>query len=43
MLLHATRDGLWTVGLAVTHGNRARELYAELGFRELFTALSVEL
>ena len=42
-LLQATRDGLATVGLAVTHGNRARELYAELGFREIFTALSVEL
>jgi GNAT superfamily N-acetyltransferase len=42
-LLQATRDGLPTVGLAVTHGNRARELYFELGFREIFTALSVEL
>jgi GNAT superfamily N-acetyltransferase len=42
-MLHATRDGLGTIGLAVTHGNRARELYDELGFREIFTALSVEL
>jgi len=42
-LLQATRDGLGTLGLAVTHGNRARELYDELGFREVFTALSVEL
>jgi GNAT superfamily N-acetyltransferase len=42
-LLQATRDGLPTLGLAVTHGNRARELYGELGFREIFTALSVEL
>ena len=42
-LLQATRDGLPTVGLAVTHGNRALELYLELGFREIFTALSVEL
>ena len=41
-LLQATRDGLPCVGLAVTHGNRARELYAELGFRETFTALSVD-
>ncbi len=42
-LLQATRDGLPTLGLAVTHGNRARELYLELGFRAIFTALSVEL
>lgn len=43
VLLQATRDGHASIGLAVTHGNRARELYAELGFREIFTALSVEL
>ena len=42
-LRQATQDGHRTVGLAVTHGNRARELYLELGFREVFTALSVEL
>ena len=42
-LVEATRDGLATLGLAVTHGNRARELYEELGFREIFTALSVDL
>jgi GNAT superfamily N-acetyltransferase len=42
-LVQATRDGLPAIGLAVTHGNRARELYLELGFREIFTALSVEL
>jgi GNAT superfamily N-acetyltransferase len=42
-LVQATRDGLTTLGLAVTHGNRARELYEELGFREIFTALSVDL
>jgi GNAT superfamily N-acetyltransferase len=43
VLVRATRDGLTTIGLAVTHGNRARELYLELGFREFFTALSVDL
>jgi GNAT superfamily N-acetyltransferase len=43
VLVQATRDGLHTLGLAVTHGNRARELYLELGFREIFTALSVDL
>ncbi len=42
-LLQATHDGLPTLGLAVTHGNRAHELYAELGFRTIFTALSVDI
>ncbi len=41
-LLQATREGLPCVGLAVTHGNRARELYVALRFREIMTALSVE-
>jgi GNAT superfamily N-acetyltransferase len=43
VLLRATRDGLSTLGLAVTHGNRARDLYLDIGFREFFSALSVDL
>jgi len=42
-LLRATRNGLPAIGLAVTDGNRARDLYAALGFRDVITALSVEL
>jgi GNAT superfamily N-acetyltransferase len=43
VLVNATRDGLPAIGLAVTHGNRARELYEALAFRLVFTALSVDL
>jgi GNAT superfamily N-acetyltransferase len=32
-----------TLGLAVTHGNRAEGLYAALGFERVFTAFSVDL
>lgn len=42
-LVLATRAGLRTMGLAVTHGNRAEQLYAALGFRHVFTAFSVDL
>jgi GNAT superfamily N-acetyltransferase len=43
VLVNATRDGLPAIGLAVTHGNRARELYEDLAFRLVFTAYSVDL
>jgi GNAT superfamily N-acetyltransferase len=32
-----------TLGLAVTHGNRAEGLYAALGFERVFSAFSVDL
>jgi len=34
-LAHATHPGLPAIGLSVTHGNPARRLYAEHGFREV--------
>jgi hypothetical protein len=37
----STREG--TLGLAVTHGNRAEGLYAALGFKRVFSAFSVDL
>jgi hypothetical protein len=39
----ATRDGLPALGLAVTHANPARAVYAALGFTEAFEAYSVEV
>jgi hypothetical protein len=39
----ATRDGLPAVGLAVTHTNPARAVYAALGFTEVLEAFSVEV
>jgi hypothetical protein len=39
----ATRDGVATVGLAVTHSNRAREPYAVHAFAEVIESLSVDL
>lgn len=36
-------QGLPALGLAVTHGNPAERVYAKLGFRRVFTALSVDL
>jgi GNAT superfamily N-acetyltransferase len=43
MLVEATRAGLPAVGLAVTHGNPAHELYVKLGFSLVFSAYSVDL
>jgi GNAT superfamily N-acetyltransferase len=43
MLIAATQAGLPAVGLAVTHGNPAHELYLKLGFTLVFTAYSVDL
>lgn len=42
-LVEATHAGLAAVGLAVTHGNRAHDLYRELGFRHVSTGYSVDL
>jgi hypothetical protein len=42
-LLHATRAGLATLGLTVTHGNPAQRLYDALGFANVRTVLSVDL
>jgi GNAT superfamily N-acetyltransferase len=42
-LVAATRAGLPAIGLAVTHGNPAHELYLKLGFSLVFTAYSVDL
>jgi hypothetical protein len=42
-LVLATRARVPALGLAVTHGNRAEQLYAALGFRHVFTAFSVDL
>ena len=42
-LVLATSAGLETMGLTVTHGNRARELYEALGFREVRAIYSVDL
>jgi len=39
----ATRDRLPAVGLAVTHANSARHLYASLGFADRLEALNVQL
>ena len=39
----ATRDGLPAVGLAVTHGNPARQVYAALGFADRLESLNVQL
>lgn len=39
----ATSAGLETIGLTVTHGNRARQLYESLGFREVRSIYSVDL
>jgi len=39
----ATLDGLPAIGLAVTHGNPARALYAAHGFAEVLESLTVEL
>jgi GNAT superfamily N-acetyltransferase len=39
----ATRDGLSTLGLAVTDGNPARRLYEDLGFRHLLTSFAVRM
>ena len=39
----ATRDGLPAVGLAVTHANPARAVYAALGFAERHEAFNVQL
>jgi len=39
----ATRDGLTAIGLAVTHANPARALYARLGFAHVAEALNVDV
>jgi GNAT superfamily N-acetyltransferase len=39
----ATRDGLPAVGLAVTHANPARSLYAAHGFADVLVAFAVEI
>jgi GNAT superfamily N-acetyltransferase len=39
----ATIDGLPAIGLAVTHGNPARSLYAAHGFADVLESLTVEL
>ncbi len=39
----ATRDGLPAVGLAVTHANPARAVYAALGFADVAEAFNVQL
>jgi GNAT superfamily N-acetyltransferase len=39
----AAADGLPALGLAVTHGNPAVALYEDLGFRHVWTAMSVDL
>jgi GNAT superfamily N-acetyltransferase len=39
----AGRDGLPALGLAVTHGNRARSLYAAHGFTEVLRSITVEV
>ncbi|WP_028061033.1 GNAT family protein [Candidatus Solirubrobacter pratensis] len=43
MLVDATAAGLPAIGLAVTHGNPAHELYLDLGFSLVFSAYSVDL
>ena len=42
-LAAGTRDGLPAIGLAVTHGNPARERYAAHGFAEVVESLSVDV
>ena len=42
-LAAATRDGLASVGLAVTHGNPARARYASHGFTDAAEFLSVDV
>jgi GNAT superfamily N-acetyltransferase len=39
----ALADGLPSLKLTVTHGNPAERLYQELGFRRIYTTLSVDL
>ena len=39
----ATQDGVATLGLAVTEGNRAERLYRTQGFARVLTSLTVEL
>ncbi len=39
----ATQDGVATLGLAVTEGNRAERLYRAQGFARVLTSLTVEL
>ena len=39
----ATRDGLPALGLAVTHANSARPLYAAHGFADVWNGLNVDV